>query len=148
QTYLLYDTLAFPMFIASAVFYVVIGCLLRVPYVRVLQASARDLSALVMVVCLLSELSVMHWTNLGIMFLVVSVLAIVMDSFEQRLSDIGTYLANWLQAITFGLAVTMFYMAVQEGNLQEPHFGPFEPVSLVLASVALLIAAVVWHRLK
>ncbi|GAB4074647.1 hypothetical protein GCM10028778_21500 [Barrientosiimonas marina] len=149
QTILPYESMTFSMFIVSFAFYVGVGCLGKLPYLKAINTSARDMAMLVMAVCLLWEAAAMNWMHLGIMLLLTSALGVVMDAFEQRLASSNARLTAYLlQPIALGLAVTMFYMTGQGDILPGGDPGPFAPVPLVLASLSLLLATFIWQQLK
>src|SRR5699024_6999933 len=131
-----YESLALPMFIAAFLFYLIFGCFMKLAYLKVIKTSARDVSFFVMGLCMLANVASNNWWRLGVMFLFISLLAIIMERFEPRV----TVLPKWMHPLALGLTVTMFYTASESNGFWYDYFGPLEPMALILASITVLIA--------
>src|SRR5699024_9018913 len=101
-------------------------------------------SVFVIGLCMLVNISFNNWWQLGIMFLFISLLAIIMERFEPRV----TVLPKWMHPLALGLAVTMFYTASESNGFLYDYFGPLEPMALILASIPFLLQAVFGVILK
>ncbi|WP_372442889.1 SCO7613 C-terminal domain-containing membrane protein [Pseudogracilibacillus auburnensis] len=146
QTIFGYDSLVLPMFFAAFVLYVLFGCLIKVPFFQPIKSSSRDMAALIMILCLLLEWMINHWWQVGIMFLFISLTALLMIRFEKRVIIVET--ATWIHPITLGFAVSMFYMEIQEKQFLYHSLGSLEPVGFIIASLVVLVASVGWRFLK
>lgn len=138
-----FESLALPMFFGAVLFYSLLGCLLRVSFLKPIQTSSRDVALGVMVICFLVELAQNHWWQSGVMLAMISLVALMMGRYETRSFFKTIHLPTWLHPLTLGFAVTLFYT---ELDLVTDHFnlGPFEPLALVTASFIVLGIGMVW----
>src|SRR5690625_2071600 len=134
------------MFFAVFAFYIVFGSIPTISFLKGIKTSARDIAMIVMGLCVFLRLAVIDYGQAGVMFFIVSIFALVMDRFESRNFVKKTDFTAWLQPLSLGVAVIFSYAAGQ--NITMGEFGPFEPVTLVLASIILLILTVLWHYMK
>jgi hypothetical protein len=143
ESLLLYESLILPMFFAGFAFYIVFGSIQTISFLKTIKTSARDIAMIVMGLCLFARLAAIDYLQAGIMFLFISLFALVMERFESRRFVTKSDFTTWLHPLSLGFAIIFFYAASQNVTLGE--FGPFEPVALILASIILLILTVIWH---
>ncbi|MFA1819740.1 hypothetical protein ACDX78_06005 [Virgibacillus oceani] len=141
-----YESLILPMFFAGFAFYIVFGSITTISFLRGIKTSARDIAVVVMVLCLFLRLAAIDYGQAGVMFVIVSIFALVMERFESRNFVKKTDFTTWLQPLSLGIAIIFLYAASQNVTLGE--FGPFQPLALVLASIILLILTMIWHYVK
>ncbi|WP_164219750.1 hypothetical protein [Virgibacillus sp. YIM 98842] len=146
ETFLPYESLTLPMFFAGFAFYIVFGGIPTAAILKIIKTSSRDIAMAVMGLCLFLRLGLLDFEQAGIMLLFISLFSFVMKRFETRDFVKKGDFVTWLQPLSLGMAIVFIYAAYQSAPLGD--FGPFEPLPLVYASIALLIATGVWHYAK
>src|SRR5699024_6568023 len=104
-----YESIIFPMFLTGIFLYIVFGCYMRLNFLKHMKQSSRDIGMAVMGISVLAGFSFLSWTMLGSMFVLLSVMALFMDAFEDRASIRDSKIASWAHGITLGLAVVFYY---------------------------------------
>lgn len=143
-----FEVLSFALFIASLFNYITFGHLVRWNFFKQVRQSTQHVSSVVMALCIFVGIVFFNWWHVGTMLLTISVLTafISEDNNERRLSNyIGV---SWIHAVTLGLAIAIYYAAIEQNKLIFDYASPLEAKNMVFAGVILLATSFVWKRLK
>ncbi|MFS0671815.1 hypothetical protein [Ornithinibacillus sp. 179-J 7C1 HS] len=145
QEWLSYESIILPGFILAYLLYILGGCFVNASLWKPLKSSTRDVSSLVMMVCILGCLVSFMNLELSIMLLLTSLLALIMYKYERR----GNFaqVAPWIHGIALSFAVTVFYIyiAQQDSMLFED---VFLAIGLVFGSITVLVVSYVWKAIN
>lgn len=143
-----YESLNLGLFIASYLFYIFFGHLVKGSFFQRVKESTRDVAAVVMSLCILAGFALVDWWQIGTMLLLISLLAIFADRLETRKPFAENAVASWIHAVTLGSAVAMYYAEVVGSDFNYDFDGPFKAQSFVLAGIIVLLISFLWRRLK
>ena len=104
-----YESIIFPMFLTGMFLYIVFGCYMKLHFLKHMKVSSRDIGMAVMGISILAGFAFLSWTMLGSMFALLSIVALCMETFEDRKSIRDSKVASWTHGITLGLAVVFYY---------------------------------------
>lgn len=141
-----YESVVFPMFLTGLFLYIAFGCYMKLPFFRKIKESSRDVGIAVMGISLLAGFAFLSWTMIGTMFLILSVVTLFMDVFEDRKSIKGTKLASWAHGITLGLAVVFYYDELIANTYY--FIGASGAEHFSVAGISVLLVSFLWKKLK
>src|SRR5699024_9569901 len=104
-----YESLIFPLFLMGMFLYIVFGCYNKFDFLKYIKESSRDVGIAVMAMATLLGFAILSWTMLGTMFILLSVITLFMDMFEDRKWFKKSKIASWAHGVTLGLAVVFYY---------------------------------------
>lgn len=140
-----YESLIFPMFLTGIFLYIVFGCYMKITFFKNIKDSSRDVGIAVMGLSIMVGFILLSWPMLGTMFLLLSVVALFMDTFEERKSIKENKIASWVHAITLGVAI-VFYYGEFIGN-KYYFVGTSGAEYFAVASLIVLFVSFLWGRL-
>ncbi|MFZ3577308.1 SCO7613 C-terminal domain-containing membrane protein [Virgibacillus sp. DJP39] len=143
-----YQHLNLAMFVAGYLFYIIFGCIIKLSFFQEVRNRTRDVSTVVMVICILVGYIEQSWWQAGTMLLVVSMLTIVVDRFEKRIVFAKNSIASWIHAVSLGMAVTTYYAAIVADPIFYRFTSSTDAENLVLAGIIVLLVSFVWRQLK
>ncbi|WP_106495729.1 hypothetical protein [Lentibacillus sp. Marseille-P4043] len=143
-----YEALSLPLFVMGLILYIVFGCLLNVSFFQTIKESSRDVGGIVMLLCVLTDFLFLNWWQVGTMLLLISVTALLMERIEKRNVFTEGAAASWIHAVSLGLAVMMFYAAIENNTVIDYYAGPMQAESFVLAGLVVLLASFGWRQFK
>lgn len=140
-----YETVYFPMFIATFVIYSVVGCFNRLSFLQSIKQSSRDISIGAFgLFFLLTFMESTYFIN-GIMFVLLSVTSLLFHYYEDRKYLKVLQIPSLAFPISLGLAMYMLYMESMQYTIYKHTLQV--PFGFVAAAVALLVMFIVWRRL-
>ncbi|GAB3048299.1 hypothetical protein [Virgibacillus ainsalahensis] len=139
-----YVSLGFPMFIAGFFLYLLFGCFVKVQFLQSIKEASRDVGGFVMLICLSTGFGVMDQWQVGTMFLLLAVTAILMDKFEKRESFKDLSLASWMHAIAAGLAMSIYARAMFRSIYPDR----LDAEGFVFAGITVLLISFLWRKRK
>lgn len=140
-----YESLHLPMFLAGLTIYLLIGCFVRITFFKQVKTSTRDITSVVMVVSIFAGYVVADWWQTGTMLLLVSLLAVIMDRYENRTSFKSHPVSAWIHALALGFAIIMLYAAFFDHQMVTE---PFSAKSFAWSGILMLAAGLLWRTLK
>lgn len=139
-----YNDFVFPMFIASLIIYIALGCFVKLEFLKSIRNSSRDVTSISLLFLLLAQVALGDNLKLGYMFLLLSMIALVMHLYEDRKLVKKVKLPELISPITFGLAIYMFYLeAVAYTSIKLIYQAPF---GFVLASAVIFAISFLWKK--
>lgn len=141
-----YESLILPVFLTGTILYIVCGCYLKLGFLRNITESSRDVGIVVMGLSIMAGFVLVNWIVLGTMFLLLSVVALFMDTFEVRREFRENKIASWLHGITLGMAV-FFYYGELIGN-KYYFVGASGAEYFVIAGLTVLLVSFLWKQLN
>ncbi|MUK88845.1 hypothetical protein GMD78_10620 [Ornithinibacillus sp. L9] len=141
-----YEKISLPLFGLNLLLYIGIGCLIRTSFFRVIKQSTRDISSVIMLICLLASIQSMDWWHVATMLLLLSFIGLWMEKFEDRPPFIA--LAPWIHAIGIALSIVSLYASFIYWDWMYVYIFPLEAEGYVLGSLVLLGVSFLWRYVK
>jgi hypothetical protein len=136
------------LFMLALICYIVFGSRMNIAFFRHVKASTRDVTIVVMSLCILIAFVLVDWWQTGTMLLFVSLLAIFIDRLETRKSIAIQPVAAWVHAVALGSAVAAFYAANLEKDWSLAYVEPIKAENFILAGVIVLAVSLLWKWWK
>lgn len=141
-----YESLIFPMFLIGIFLYIVLGCYMKLNFFKSIKDSSRDVGVVVMGVSLVAGFVFLSWMMIGTMFLLLSMVALFMDKFEERKGMRESKIASWTHGITLGLAVVFYYDELIGSKFN--YAGMSGAEHFVVAGLFVLLVSYLWKKLE
>src|SRR5690625_3547867 len=141
-----YESIIFPMFLTGMFLYIVFGCYMKLNFLKHIKVSSRDIGMTVMGISVLAGFAFLSWMMLGSMFVLLSVMALFMDTFEDRKSIRDSQVASWAHGITLGLAVVFYYDELIRNKNEL--IGASGAEHFATAGIIVLLISFLWKILK
>lgn len=137
---------AVTLFMCAFVLYIGIGCFMKLSFFKVIKESTRDIAFAVMALCIIFGWLTISFWQVGMLFILLSGIALFMDHFEDRLAYKANSIASWIHAISAGLAVLFLYGAVDGKVYTFEESLPFEVEHVIAASIVVLLVSYLWRH--
>ena len=145
QEFLGYAQIELPLFGMAFLLYGLLGCFIRHSFFEKIQQSSRDIGVLVMVMLTLTSMIVLSSWQVGIMFTLLSMTAVLMYYYEKRLPNYIPVISTWIHPVLLGFAMMSFYLEVSKYMTIEVTYLP--PTTVVAGLIGLVISAF-WRQRK
>lgn len=145
QEVLGYAQIELPLLCMAFFLYGLLGCFMQHPFFKKVKQSSRDIGAFVMVIItIISMYTISSW-QLGVMFILLSMSAVLMFYYEKRLPKYIPAISTWIHPILFGFAMMSFYFEVSKYITIDV---TYLPPTAVIAGVLGLVISGFWRQRK
>lgn len=136
-----FNHLTLPVFMIGFVLFVTFGYALKLPLLKVIVESSRDVSLVVMLLSILFGFATFTWLDTGMMFMLLSVVLILANRVEIR--SFYTHGIPWGIPLSFGLGFFVFGEEMRNSfSFYEENLGM--AMNAVLGSLSLLPLSYIW----
>lgn len=140
-----FPSIHLPLFMIASIVYIVLGCLHTHPFLEKIRISSRDVSVLLMLWLLFIHGFMADLWETGVMFILLSMVAVLLAQYETRHLKYVTAFATWIHPLCFGIAMMLFYVdLVPDVNMAA---GNLPPPSIVAGVIGLALS-LLWKQVK
>jgi hypothetical protein len=135
----------FSLFVAGFILFMVFGILQLTKYLKVIQASSKDVGIALMAIGIITAMNFLYWREVGVMLLMLAIIAFMVHKKENRL--IYQESALWILPSSLGFSIVAFG---EEVNANFPdYYQQFGfAVNFSLAAIVVLLSSIVWKKVN